>query len=363
MLGALSRIGGVQAQVMSAAEMGLSARVDGLAAEDVRDALWKERTLLKTWAMRATLHLISAADLPLYTAARSLYDTRNFPYYFQYHGISQKDYETLLAAVPEILGDQPLTREQLAAALGKRTGSSELIKLIQDKGWGTPLKPSAWRGDLCFGPSQGRNVAFVNPRRWINDWQPLEPYPALQEVARRYLRAYGPAEADDFARWWELRLRPARKLFKTLSNVLEEVDVEGWRAFVLRETLEPMRKMPSRGEVNLLPMFDIYLMGLRRGQELDPLLPLAHQGQVFHPQGWISAVVLVDGFIRGVWEYQSRRGQIALKVHLFEPPAAEIKKGILAEAERLSGFLGSKVVVEYVERLSSSGPQEDIMDE
>src|SRR5438128_12404152 len=86
---AVTRTGGIQAQVMSAAELALGARVDGLSPQDVQSALWQDRTLVKTWAMRGTLHLIAASDLPLYVAARSLYETRNWTNYFNYYGITQ----------------------------------------------------------------------------------------------------------------------------------------------------------------------------------------------------------------------------------------------------------------------------------
>ena len=171
LLQAVTRTGGIQAQVMSAAELALWARVDGLTPQDVQSALWQERTLVKTWAMRGTLHLIAASDLPLYVAARSLFESRGWVKYFDYYGISQPLYETFLAAAPRILGSEPLTREQLAAALAEHTGSRELENLVLTKGWGTPLKPLAWRGDLCFGPNQGRSVTFVHPGKWTGSWQ------------------------------------------------------------------------------------------------------------------------------------------------------------------------------------------------
>ena len=68
--------------------------------------------------------------------------------------------------------------------------------------WGTPLKPAAYRGDLCFGPGQGKTATFMNPRAWIEEWQPIPPQQALAELARRYLWAYGPATSDDFQFWW-----------------------------------------------------------------------------------------------------------------------------------------------------------------
>src|ERR1700750_1906386 len=62
---------GVQAQVMSCAEIAMSIR-GGIAREDVRRALEPDHALVKTWLMRGTLHLLPAADLPLYTALLSI---------------------------------------------------------------------------------------------------------------------------------------------------------------------------------------------------------------------------------------------------------------------------------------------------
>ncbi|HLI08040.1 MAG TPA: crosslink repair DNA glycosylase YcaQ family protein [Ktedonobacteraceae bacterium] len=45
---AVKRTGGVQAQVMSAAELALCTRVEGLSVEDIRSALWQDHTLVKT---------------------------------------------------------------------------------------------------------------------------------------------------------------------------------------------------------------------------------------------------------------------------------------------------------------------------
>src|SRR2546427_452876 len=60
---------GLQAQVLSGAALSLWARVENITIEDVEDALWKHWTLVKTWAMRGTLHLLSSYSLSTYVAA------------------------------------------------------------------------------------------------------------------------------------------------------------------------------------------------------------------------------------------------------------------------------------------------------
>jgi len=348
---AATRIGGVQAQVMSAAEMALGARVDGLAPRDVQSALWRERTLVKTWLMRGTLHLVPAVELPLYVAARAAHEASSahkaprWAKYFAHFGIKAAQYEAFIACIPQILGAEPMTREQLAMAAAKQIRAPKLARLLASSSWGSLWKPSAWRGELCFGPNLGRNVTFVNPARWIGERAPLDPHSALRQIARRYLRAYGPATAKDFALWWGFGLAPARKIFQSMEDEIETVEVEGWQAYALRETLEPMRRLETTGLVNLLPLFDAYVMGIGRGAAIAALLPRQYQARVLRPQGWISAVVLADGYLKGVWSLENRGRKAIASVRMFSPPARPVRTRLEAEVERLGAFLDTEILL------------------
>ncbi len=345
---------GIQAQVMSAAELALCTRVEGLSAHEIRSALWQDHRLVKTWAMRATLHVLETRDLPLYVAALSFREFRNWSAHAAYYGLSPAQHEALLSAVPQVVGREPMTREQLAIALAEQTGLAHVRDVILSSSWGTLLRQAALRGDLCFGPNQGQHVTFVNPRAWMGAWPSIEPEQALQELVRRYLRAYSPATAADFARWcWDGGgIIQAKKLFGSMNEELEEVDVEGWRAVALRATLEPMQRLEPAETIHLLPLFDAYTIGMPR--EREQLLSLSYKSLVFRPQGWVSAVVLVNGSIQGVWQYTTRRSQTVVKVHLFRSPTAVIHKGIEAEVERLSDFFKTNVFLEYEHRSSIS---------
>jgi hypothetical protein len=342
---AVTRTAGIQAQVMSAAELAMCTRVDGLSPHDVRAAIFQDHTLVKTWAMRGTLHILSARDLPLYIAARHWQQTRNWSKYFAAFGLSSAQQDAFLRAIPHVLEQGPLTRLQLAEAVARHTGVAHLHDLILSSSWGTPLKPSAYRGDLCFGPGQGKTVTFMNPRAWIGAWQPIEPKLALQEIARRYLQAYGPATPNDFAFWWGCGKNPAKELFQSIEEALEEVEVEGWRAFALRTTLPLIQSVEPTEQIHLLPFFDAYTIGVPR--DCEPLLAQAYKRQVFNLQGWTFAVVLVNGSIQGIWHASTRRSQTIVKVKLFCPSTAVIHKGMEAEAERLSDFFKTNVVLEY----------------
>src|SRR5215510_7293544 len=128
-IGAVERVLGVQAQVMSAAELSIGARVDGLKRVDVQRALWQDRTLVKTWAMRGTIHLLASEDLPLVVAARCAGGGRFRLHDFLQLGFTEAQYDEFLLAVPQVLGDagdEPMTREALASGVAERMKTAEI---------------------------------------------------------------------------------------------------------------------------------------------------------------------------------------------------------------------------------------------
>ena len=75
-LGVVGALCGLHAQVMASAELSWCARVKGLGREDLPAALWEQRTLVKTWAMRGTLHLLPAQELATWVAALGVLEER-----------------------------------------------------------------------------------------------------------------------------------------------------------------------------------------------------------------------------------------------------------------------------------------------
>jgi hypothetical protein len=122
----VARIAGLHAQVMSSAELTLWARLDDLEPDTVQRALWEERSLVKTWAMRGTLHLLPAAEYPLWQAALSTRRGYQAGAWLRAFGVTSEELERLIAAVGDALQQRPLTRDELAEQVAKLTGSAEL---------------------------------------------------------------------------------------------------------------------------------------------------------------------------------------------------------------------------------------------
>ena len=330
---------GLHAQVMSSAELTLWARVEDLEPGAVREALWERRSLAKTWAMRGTLHLLPADELPTWGAAQGVLKPRYHAASWQrYYGLTREEAEAMLAAIAQALDDRTLTREELAQEVGRRLGSEELGGKLRD-GFGSLLKPSAFRGDLLFAPSVGRNVRFARPDRWLPGWEPAETEAAAREVVRRYLAAYGPATREEFARWFGAA-SPAQagRLIKGLGEEVAPVEVEGTAAWMLAEHVPEAEGAERAGAVRLLPAFDHYVVAAPRDREA--VLPGALKGHVYRPQGWLSPVLLVDGRMEGVWRHERREDRLSVGIEPFARQPDWVRRAAEEEAERLARFVG-----------------------
>ena len=343
---------GVQAQVMSSAELTLWARLESLDPDAVAAALWEERTLVKTWAMRGTLHLLPASDYALWQAALSTQYVRfSKPSWSKASGISPEELEELVGTIKRALGRKPLTREALAATVAEESGNPHLGHVLSDN-WGSGLKPAAFRGSLIFGPSDGQKVRFTEPGAWLGKQPAADPEASAVEAARRYLAVHGPATREDLARWWGVAPAPGGRLLKAMGDEVVEVDVEGAPMWMMAADAKDAAKGPRAKTVRLLPGFDQYVLAatlhadkLMPGERAD-LRPL-----VYRNQGWISAVVLVDGRMAGVWRFERKGRRLPVEIEPF--PGVKVTKALRAaverEAEDVARFLGGDLSLTWLD--------------
>jgi hypothetical protein len=342
---------GIQAQVMSLAELQLNARLDGLRPSDVRDALWSSRTLVKTWAMRGTLHLIASDDLASFVAAAPTRGQWGGPAWLKYFDVTAEELATIFATVETALDAEPMTRAELVDAVSEATGRPELAAKLQS-GWGSFLKPASHTGALVFGPDRGRNVTFVDPEEWLGrpvrrapDAEP--PGRALGRLVERFLRLFPGADQPGIGRWWGARatMKPV------LANLdVVAVDVEGTKGLVLVEDVEALAATEPFVGVRLLPGFDAYVNDLPR--RVDAVLPVDRHDDVHRVAGWVSPVVIVDGRVAGTWELANgKRGGI--EVTPFGKWRSGARKELAAESDRIAAFLDRGLRVEVSRPLAT----------
>ena len=345
MLAVASRLCGLHAQVLSSAELTLWARVENLDRRAIQCALWEDRSLVKTWAMRGTLHLLPASEFPVWHSALSTSRRYHRPKAWQsYLGITIEELGQITDAIGAALEDRVLTREELVQEIARITGSAAFGAKVAENSWGMIFKPAAFTGRLCFAPSVGQRVRFTHPRTWlpaIAATSPeADPDVAVADVTRRYLAAYGPATHQDLARWWGGGgVSAARKWIALLGQEATQVAVNGTPAWMLTKHARKVRELPSNRSVRLLPGFDQYVVAASR--HADHLLPGDLRSRVYRPQGWISPVLLVNGFMQGVWRHEIKGSRVEVAVEPFVRTPAWVRRAAAEEAERLAQFLGA----------------------
>ena len=338
---------GLHAQLTSSAELTLWARVADLERSAVADALWEDRTLVKIWAMRGTLHVLPAAEFGLWQAALSTYRHYLKPSWLRAFGVTAGELEQLLDAIAHALDGQILTRQELATAVGEHTGSPELGEKVLGS-WGPFLKPACVRGLLCFAPSAGQNVRFTRPDRWLGPYEVPPPEDATLEVARRFLFAHGPATTEDYARWWGMTPAQAAKVLKRLGEEVVPVDIEGTQAWLLAADRDEAGAAEPARTVRLLPAFDQFVVAATR--HARHLLPGPFQDRIYRSQGWLSPVVLVDGRFVGLWRHERRGNRLEVQVEPFVRVAAKVRRAVEEEAERLAAFLGGRLALAWTDQ-------------
>jgi hypothetical protein len=342
MLAVASRLCGLHAQVMSSAELTVWARVEDLDRRAVQRALWEDRTLVKTWAMRGTLHLLPADELPLWHAVLSTSRRYLRPAAWQkYFGITIEELDRLTDAVAAALDGRVMTREELVQEVGRLSGSAAFANKLALSSWGTILKPAAFTGRLCFGPNLGQRVRFTRPDTWLGPAPgppPVDPHVG-RAVTRRFLSAYGPATYHDLARWWNGGgVTLAREWIAELGEDVTAVDLEGTQAWMLTADVGELRELPPNRFVRLLPGFDQYVVVA--SCHAERLMRGALRKRIFRPQGWISPVLLVNGRMDGTWRHEIKGSRVEVSIEPFVKPPLWVRRAAGLEAERLAAFLG-----------------------
>lgn len=328
----VERVFAVQAQDVPSAALGLRARARGLTAEAVVRASDVERSVVRNWFMRGTLHLVAATDVRWLTELLGPLFLRLSARRYRELGLDADDLAMGEAVIVSALAaDGPLSRAALTvrlAAAGLDARGQVPIHLI---------RRCALLGHVCHGPTLDGVPTFVLSDGWLPpaDGAGSPAGPAVTELASRYLDAHGPASVADFTTWSGLPVGQTRTAWRELveRGDLVECEVTGDLAAVPAARAD--EAPTSAGDVRLLPAYDDYLVGWRT-RALSVAAPFDRQ--VWPGGGQIRSTVVVDGMVRATWS--RRDGGRAADLAPFEPLSAEVLAGVAAEEADMARFLG-----------------------
>ncbi|MDT5023064.1 MAG: hypothetical protein QOI33_3588 [Mycobacterium sp.] len=338
--------------------LSLWARCPGFVAADLEDELYRNRSLVRHLAMRRTLWVVSADDLPIIQSVAgnrvAANERRRLVADLEKAGLAADGEQWLATACSAVLGHLgrhgPLSSTELRSALPEISGTYDPAP---GKPWGgmVPVAPRVLtvlsaRGDIVRGPNDG---SWTTSRpRWVptTDWlgRRSAPVDDAAELLRRWLRTFGPATAADVKWWFGTTLTAARKFLSDIGAV--QVDLNSGPGYALPDDLEVEPEVdPS---AMLLPGLDVTTMGwFDRAWYLG-----VHRGQVYDRNGNAGPTAWWNGRVVGGW-YQDHQAHV--QVQLLEDPGRDGRRALKRRAAELTSWLdGVRIKPRFPSPLSKS---------
>jgi len=335
---------GLHAQATLTPNLSLWNRVKEFKLGMLDDALYKEKSLVKTWCMRGTLHIVPSRDLPIYHNALEMM-------WFEHHGRYMREpdwpsretrrkvfYPRILA----ILAEKPLRRKELSDRVLSRLADVPKPYERLFSGWGGILKEMAYLGLTVHAEPCGNESCFARLDNWLPQISlgEINEDRAKEKLLLKYLRGYGPASMQDFTYWSGLMACEARKATESAQSKLTEVKAEasGRTLWMLKKDIKELEGIDLNEEIQvcLLPKFDPFMLGHRDRSRIIRGEFVKH---VYRKAGDIAASVLVNGYVAGTWKYKKTKRKLTVAVTPFERLSRETTAELQHHVKNLGTFM------------------------
>jgi hypothetical protein len=347
---------GLNAQGALNYQLSLWSRVEGLDRGFVRRALTEEKTLVRSWLMRDTVHIVPSRSFPNMRAAlmESLMGEWNRWTVKTGSKEALKSWEEHYPEVLEALAEGPLTANEILAELewSREDGKRILHRVIREM---------SLQGLLCHASSSGQwhhdtEHTFSRVDKWLPgaDIDETDRDEAKKRLVVGYLRGFGPASISDFSYWTGMRVRDGGYFFKLIEDSIEEIHITGQRAscYLLKEDLSDLLDSDDiPATARLLPQFDSLIMGHKDKERfIDP----SSRSKIFLPRADVAATILLDGLVKGVWKMKREKKKWNLELRTFENIPEEDRSKIESEVDRLRKFTNFTVESKWEEGWTNS---------
>jgi hypothetical protein len=328
-------LGAVQAQDYLGSLWAVGQRTQTAVEADIEQAI-ADRTIVRTWPMRGTLHFVVPADvrwmLPLLTPRIVARNAQRLRTQFDLD-------EAVFARSKEVLwkalhGHQQLTRDAVYQALeaaqipaARQRGLHILWRLAQD-------------GVICCGPRAGKQPTFVLLDEWLPPARVLKRDEALAELARRYFTSHGPATVLDFAWWSGLSTTEARTALELAKPHLIH-EASGDQVYWFSPHGSAATAISAAAY--LLPAFDEFSVAYK---DRSLLLDEARTGKVKPANNvLLGPIIVIKGHAVGAWKRTLQKKVLHITPHPFTPLTRAEGRAFAAATERYGTFLGREVVM------------------
>jgi hypothetical protein len=318
----VAQLVGLQAQEPIDPYVGLWSRIADFDATTLSDAL-AERRAVRIGLMRTTLHLVTTDDALALSPVMDDVLRRTFRSTSFHKALAGVDAAAVIEAARKALAAEPMTPSDLGRRLAVRWPDRDPQSLSLLARYHLPLVQVPPRG-LWRQTGRARNTT-------LDAWTGREAEAIeLEELVRRYLRAFGPATVGDMRTWsWLTGLREVvERLRPTLRTYADE---RGRELFDVEDGLIVGDDVPA--PIRFLPQYDnLFLSHEDRSR-------ISGDHVVGLDFAWKGSI-LVDGAISATWRHRADRktgGTITIEVG--PSVTADQRDEVMAEAGRLAAFL------------------------
>ncbi|HEX4357707.1 MAG TPA: winged helix DNA-binding domain-containing protein [Pseudonocardia sp.] len=338
----LAHLVGLQAQSPDAPYYGLWSRLAGFRARELAELL-TGRQAVRATMQRGTLHLVTSADCLALRMLAQPGQERAARTNTDYDGarVAGRPVAELLATAAQLLAEAPCTAAELRARFADRWPGCAAEPLTFAALALLPTVQVPPRGIWGSG-----GLPRLSPvATWLG--RPVCPAPNPVALVTRYLAAFGPASAADFATWSGLTgVRPLLAGLRPELTVFR--DERGRELFDLPEAPRPTAATPA--PVRLLAPYDNVLLA---HADRTRVLPERYRDRLRSKNAIVPGTVLVDGFVAGLWAVArpaGAGGPTVLTVRPFRSFSARHEAQLRREAAALAEFAArggaARVVVE-----------------
>ncbi len=321
-------LGALQAQDYLGGLWAIGLRMAAATEQTVIQAL-VDRTIIRTWPMRGTLHFVAAADARwLLTLLTPRMIAQSAGRYRQLALDEASFSRSKVRFAQALQGGKAFTRDEMYQLL-----EQDNIATAGQRGYHLLLR-AAQDGLICFGAPSGTQQTFVLLDEWLGPTPPLARDEALAALARRYFTSHGPATVPDLARWAGITLTDARQGLAAIQHELQQETVAG-QAYWLPHSIPATAT--SATVVYLLPGFDEFVLGY--GERSAVLEPIYANRICPGGNGVFSPTVVIDGRIAGTWKRTLKKKGVMVEWTPFQPFTPAQTAALTVTAQRYSQFL------------------------
>jgi hypothetical protein len=320
-------LGAMQAQDYPGAKWSIGLR-SGCTDAAVEKAI-ADKTIVRTWPLRGTLHFVSAADIRWMIA---LIAPRTI-------AKAARRYKELELDEPSLKRSNDLLHK--AVRDGEMQTRTQLLDLLEANGISTKGQRAAYMlqrasldGLICQGGTERNNPSYMALDESLPKTKSLSHEESVAELAKRYFTSRGPTTLEDFVAWSSLTIKEARAGLEANKSHLVEEKIDQKTYWLSNEA----RKIKKRSTtLDLLPGFDEYLLGYRdRSAILDP----QHADKIVPGgNGMFKNTIVIDGQVVGTWSREIKKNTVTVTPHPFDKLPADQQEAFAEAAQHYADFL------------------------